>query len=272
MSRRRAVTAFAALAAGVVVAAARSRRRRDRAPGEDPADPAGRLIGDVAAYDLGSRLFYGPILRHVAREVAAVTPPGAAVLEVGCGPGHLAIRMARDHGLRVTASDLDPAMVARAAANVDRAFVPGDLVRPTIVAGDVAALPFAPGSFDVAVSTFSMHHWADPAAGIAELHRVLRPGGRALVWDLAARVRHLEGRSPDPAAVAAASPFGGAATLRRWPGLLPIVERVELVRAGDSPGAGDGPGGGDRGAGGTSVPDGDTRAGVDGAAMEQPAG
>ena len=190
----------------------------------------------------------------------------AAVLEVGCGPGHLAIRMARDHGLRVTASDLDPAMVARAAANIDRAFAPGDTVRPTIVAGDVAALPFAPGSFDVAVSTFSMHHWADPAAGIAELHRVLRPGGRAFVWDLAARVRHLEGRAPDPAAVAAASPFGGAATLRRWPGLLPIVERVELVRGGD------GPGGGDRGADGTSVPAGDTRAGVGGAAMEQPAG
>ena len=280
MSRRRTATAFAALAAGVVVAAARSRRRRDRAPGEDPADPAGRLIGDVAAYDLGSRLLYGPIFRHVAREVAAVTPPGAAVLEVGCGPGHLAIRMARDHGLRVTASDLDPAMVARAAANVDRAFAPGDPVRPTIVVGDVAALPFASGSFDVAVSTFSMHHWADPAAGIAELHRVLRPGGRAFVWDLAARVRHLEGQSPDPAAVAAASPFGGAATLSRWPGLLPIVERVDLVRGADGPGGGDGLGGegggdgpgSDGGGHGTGGADGGARTGADGAAMGPPAG
>ena len=261
MSRRRTATAFAALAAGVGFAAARSRRRRDRASeSEDPADPAGRLIGDVAAYDLGSRLFYGPIFRRVAREVAAVTPPGAAVLEVGCGPGHLAIRMARDHGLRVTASDLDPAMVARATANVDRAFAPDDPARPAIVVGDVAALPFASGAFDVAVSTFSMHHWADPAAGIAGLHRVLRPGGRAVVWDLAARVRHLEGRSPDPAAVAAASPFGGATTLRRWPGPLPIVERIDLVRGGNGAGRVDG------GA------DGDTRAGTDGAPMEQPAG
>ena len=276
MSRRRTATALAALAACVGVASARSRRRRERASAtEDPADPAGRLIDDAAGYDLGSRVFFGPIFRHVAREVAAVTPPGAAVLEVGCGPGHLAIRMARDHGLRVTASDLDPAMVARAAANADRAFAPDDPARPTIVVGDVAALPFPSGTFDVAVSTFSMHHWADPVAGFAELHRVLRPGGRALIWDLAAPVRHLEGRTPGPAAVAAASPFGGATACRRWPGPLPIVERVDLVRGGAGVESADradtgADGSGAGGVGGAGADRADT--GADGATMERPAG
>ena len=265
MSRRRTAAMFAALAAGVGVMAARARRRRDRASATD--DRAGRLIGDAATYDLGSRLFFGPIFRHIAGEVAAVAPPGAAVLEIGCGPGHLAIRMARDHGLRVTASDLDPAMVALAAANADRVFAPDDPARPTVVVGDVAALPFASGSFDVAVSTFSMHHWADPAAGLAGLHRVLRPGGRALVWDLAAPVRRLEGRTPDPAAVAAASPFGGTARRRRWPRLLPIVERVDLIRGGGE--AADttiGPAA-DAGAGGSGAAD----AGAGGSTTERPA-
>ncbi|HXQ96018.1 MAG TPA: class I SAM-dependent methyltransferase, partial [Candidatus Acidoferrales bacterium] len=134
--------------------------------------------------------------------------------------------------LRVTASDLDPAMVARARANIDRVFRLGDPARPGCTEADVAALPFPPVSFDVVVSTFSMHHWADPAAGLAELHRVLRPGGRVLVWDFAGRIRRLEGRTPDPAAAAAVSPFG-TATVHGWPwpGPLRMCERVELRRA-----------------------------------------
>ncbi|HKQ18059.1 MAG TPA: methyltransferase domain-containing protein, partial [Solirubrobacterales bacterium] len=40
------------------------------------------------------------------------------------------------------------------------------------------------GSFDVVVSTLSLHHWSDPAAVFAEIGRVLRPGGVALVYDL----------------------------------------------------------------------------------------
>ncbi len=152
-----------------------------REPVADPAGPPGRFVGNVASYDLGSRLLFGPLFRSIASDVAAVAPPAAEVLEVGCGPGHLAVRMARDHGLRVTASDLDPAMVARARGSVERAFAGGDARRPVCVEADVSALPFPDASFDVVVSTFSMHHWADPDAGFAEIHRVLRPGGHALV-------------------------------------------------------------------------------------------
>ena len=58
-----------------------------------------------------------------------------------------------------------------------------DRRRPSLLVGDVAALAFPDRSFDLVVSTLSMHHWADPTAGLAEIGRVLRPGGRALVLD-----------------------------------------------------------------------------------------
>ena len=51
---------------------------------------------------------------------AVAAPDGARVLEVGCGPGHLSIRLARHHGLDVTGLDLDPAMVERARVNAGR--------------------------------------------------------------------------------------------------------------------------------------------------------
>jgi ubiquinone/menaquinone biosynthesis C-methylase UbiE len=46
------------------------------------------------------------------------------------------------------------------------------------------SLPFADASFDAVVTTISMHHWVDPAAGLRELARVLRPGGRAVIVDM----------------------------------------------------------------------------------------
>lgn len=58
----------------------------------------------------------------------------------------------------------------------------GDRVR--FVLADATLLPLADRSFDVVVSTLSLHHWADPAGVFAELGRVLRPGGVALIYDL----------------------------------------------------------------------------------------
>ncbi len=246
------VVALAGFAGAVV---ARSRAVRGLVSGRN--EESGRLIADVPSYELWSRVFLAGLFRRIASDVAAVAPPRGEVLEVGAGPGHLAVRLARDHGLRVTATDLDPAMVVRERANVARAFGraagdkaagPGAVDRPdtrvadsdpqpsrsgspTCIEADVAALPFDEGSFDVVVSTFSMHHWADPIAGLAEIHRVLRPGGRALIWDFARFVRRMEGHSPDPADVARRSPFATADVRRwRWPGPLPLVERIELVR------------------------------------------
>ncbi|HKD97163.1 MAG TPA: class I SAM-dependent methyltransferase, partial [Micromonosporaceae bacterium] len=49
--------------------------------------------------------------------------------------------------------------------------------------GDVTDLPFADGSFDLVVSSLSLHHWDEPEAAVPELARVLRPGGRVCIYD-----------------------------------------------------------------------------------------
>jgi SAM-dependent methyltransferase len=162
------------------------RRGRHAARGRQV--PGGILIGDAVVYDTLSRLLLGPFLTRIAADVAAVAPDGARVLEVGCGPGHLSGQLAGQHGLEVTGLDLDPAMIARARASTDRAGNRGGR-RPSFLVGDVAALAFPDRSFDLVVSTLSIHHWADPTAGLGEIGRVLRPGARALIWDFRAGVR-----------------------------------------------------------------------------------
>jgi SAM-dependent methyltransferase len=234
--RRFLILPAAAAAAAVAVAVVRHGRGAAgrRAPG-------GILIGHTGAYDALSRLLLGPLFGPIAAAAAAVAPDGARVLEVGCGPGHLSIRLARRHGLDVTGLDLDPAMVRRARANADRRG-PGEARRPSFLVGDVASLAFPDGSFDLAVSTLSMHHWADPTAGLAEIGRVLRPGGRALVWDFRPGVGpHLFGprhaHLPDPLDHVHGGPLRVVGvTPWRWPWRFTLIQRIELVRADGAPG------------------------------------
>jgi SAM-dependent methyltransferase len=203
--------------------------------------PGGILIGDAAVYDTLSRLLLGRFVGRIAADVAAVAPDGARVLEVGSGPGHLSIRLACQHGLEVTGLDLDPAMIERAHATAHRRGE-GERARPSFLVGDVASLAFLDGSFDLVVSTLSMHHWADPAAGLAEIGRVLRPGGRALVWDFRPGVRpHPFGprhaHLPDPVQHARGSPLRVvSATPWRWPWRFRLTQRIELVRTDGPPG------------------------------------
>ncbi|HEX9122377.1 MAG TPA: class I SAM-dependent methyltransferase [Actinomycetota bacterium] len=198
--------------------------------------PGGILIGDPVLYDaLSHRLLLGSLFERIAADVAAVAPGGARVLEVGCGPGRLSIRLARRYGLDVTGLDLDPSMIRRARANADR---PGDGAgrRPSFLVGDVAALAFPDGSFDLVVSTLSMHHWADPTAGLAEIGRVLRPAGRALVWDLRPGLVPFHAHVPDPVEHTHGSPFRVvSATPWRWPWRFTLTQRIELVPAHGSP-------------------------------------
>lgn len=191
--------------------------------------PGGIVIGDAVAYDVLAGLALGPFYAGVADDVAARAGDDAGVLEIGCGPGNLSIRLAR-HGLDVTGLDLDRAMIERARANASR---PGDPVdpRPEFLVGDVASLAFPDGSFDLVVTTLSMHHWADPSAGLAEIGRVLRPGGRALVWDLRPGVVPFHAHVPDPVDhVEGASLRVVDAAPWRWPFRFTLTQRVELVR------------------------------------------
>jgi SAM-dependent methyltransferase len=223
---------LAVLAGAAAAAAAALRHGRHATPGHQV--PGGILIGNAARYDTLSRLLLSPFINRIAADIAAVAPAGAQVLEVGCGPGHLSIRLARHHRLEVTGLDLDPAMIARARANTHRPAT-GDQRQPEFLVGDVAALAFPDRSFDLVVSTLSMHHWADPAAGLAEIGRVLRPGARALVWDFRPGVRpHPFGPRhadlPDPVQHARGTRLRVVnATPWPWPWRFTLTQRIELV-------------------------------------------
>ena len=190
----------------------------------------GILITNAGAYDRLTHILLGWLIRSIAADIAASATPGARVLDVGCGPGHLAARLAHDHGLDVTGLDLDPAMIERARANVARPTAPRGR-QPTFAEGDVAALPFEDASFDLVVSTFSFHHWSDPAVGIAEMARVLRPGGRALIWDLRPGSRLVHEHLPDAISIFHAGPLRVVAVRPwRWPWRVSLLQRMELVR------------------------------------------
>lgn len=172
---------------------------------------------------------FGPI----AADIAANAPAGAAVLEVGCGSGPLSMRLATDHGLSVIAFDLDPDEIVRARRRAAR--TAAGTPSPTFLVADVAEMPFDDASFDLVVSTFSMHHWDDKVAGLGEIARVLRPGAPALIWDLRRGFSLFHLRSPDPFEGIAESPLSVRTfSPWSWPFGFTFFRRLELERPGET--------------------------------------
>jgi SAM-dependent methyltransferase len=97
---------------------------------------------------------------------AVVAAAPRCVLEVGCGWGELAEWISREAGAEVVAVDLSPRMVELALERGVEASV-----------ADVQALPFADATFDVVVAAWMLYHVPDLDRGLAEIARVLRPGG-----------------------------------------------------------------------------------------------
>jgi len=191
---------------------------------------------NVRAFDLPSARAYDALVAsilegfyaRVAGEVAAAHP-GGKVLEVGSGTGRLAVRLAREApGMTLTGVDISDAMVERAAR---RASVASLSERVRFEVGDVAALPLPDQEFDGVVSTLSLHHWPNPAKGLVEIHRVLKPGEEARIYDLAHWLWRLARGRDRLTQLAAASPFGGGELeVVRWPGSVPAFVLLRLRR------------------------------------------
>ena len=117
---------------------------------------------------------------QVARLVSAISPlAGCRVLDVACGPG-IVTRALAARAREVVALDLTPQMLAKAR---ERCAKEG-LSNITFHEGSATALPFTDHAFDVVVTRLSFHHFLEPAAVLAEMLRVLRPGGIVAVADV----------------------------------------------------------------------------------------
>ncbi|MER7519175.1 class I SAM-dependent methyltransferase [Streptomyces sp. NPDC126499] len=172
---------------------------------------------------IGGELDGKPLDRALLAALCEEAGAGAVLADLGCGPGHVAAWLA-ERGPAVVGVDLSPAMVA-----IGRERCPGVEFRE----GDLLRLPARDGEFDGAVALYSLIHLSPDELGpaLAEIHRVLRPGGPLLVsFHVGSEVRNLTewwGHDVDvdfhhlqPAAVAAALREAGfriEADLRRAP-------------------------------------------------------
>ena len=112
--------------------------------------------------------------------VAAARPtPRDTVLDVACGGGIIVCAFAPE--LRhATGIDMTPAMLDRARRHAAEK----GIANVTWDQGDVGALPYPDGRFDIVVTRFSMHHFLDPVGVLREMMRVCAPGGRVVVVDM----------------------------------------------------------------------------------------
>ncbi len=127
-------------------------------------------------YDLLAEvLSFGQNRRWRAAMVDHVSaPPGGVVLDVASGTAGVAMRIAERTPARVVGADLTEAMLRTGMGNLLRR---GLSHRVHLLVGRAEQLPFADQSFDALTFTYLLRYVADPAAVLAEMARVVRPGG-----------------------------------------------------------------------------------------------
>jgi len=159
---------------------------------------------DVSEFDQWSRnyekswsqaFYFDPIHRAVldlvARRDGSSVP--VTILDIGCGTGRL-LRKAGQHWPAAALVGVDP---SQGMIEVASRLMP----EATFHVAAAESLPLPDASVDLAITTMSFHHWKDQAAGVREIARVLRPGGRFCLADatlpawLARLIHHMEGNS-----------------------------------------------------------------------------
>jgi demethylmenaquinone methyltransferase / 2-methoxy-6-polyprenyl-1,4-benzoquinol methylase len=171
---------------------AASMSERASSPGVLEAGQVRTMFDRVArVYDpLNTAMTAGLHHRWRARAVdLARVAPGSRVLDVASGTGDLAIALGRRvaPGGEVLGCDFSEAMLALARAKAQRADLPG--VRLDFEWADALELPYADDSFDAATVGFGVRNFSDLPRGLAELARVVRPGGRVVVLEMTTPTR-----------------------------------------------------------------------------------
>lgn len=118
-------------------------------------------------------------IQATAARIAAALNAGSRVLEIAPGPGLLAIELAKLTGGRVTGFDISRSFVQIASDNARKAGVEVDFEH-----GDAADLPVPDDQFDFIVCRAAFKNFTRPLVALNEMHRVLKPGGTALIIDL----------------------------------------------------------------------------------------
>jgi len=143
-----------------------------------------RMFSAIAPrYDLLNRLLSAGRDRAWRRAAvrAAALPAGGRLLDVCTGTGDVALEAARrDPAARITGVDVSVPMLRLGTAKALRA---GWGRRIGLAVAPAEALPFADATFDAATVAFGLRNVADRRGGLAEMHRVLRPGGRAVILE-----------------------------------------------------------------------------------------
>jgi ubiquinone/menaquinone biosynthesis C-methylase UbiE len=137
------------------------------------------MEGPVARWYTRTRSKDMEDFRREARKIAVRLATGAAVLEVAPGPGFFSIELAKLGSFKITALDASRTFVEIARENARKEGVAIDFQH-----GNASAMPFADNSFDFIYCSAAFKNFSEPVKALDEMHRVLRPGGEAVIADL----------------------------------------------------------------------------------------
>ncbi len=116
---------------------------------------------------------------RLAQELAKDLPAKARVLEIAPGPGYLSIALAKLGSFKITGLDISQSFVEMASQKARQ-----EGVAARFIHGSASDIPLEDGLFDLIVCRAAFKNFSEPLKALNEMHRVLKPGGRAVIIDL----------------------------------------------------------------------------------------